>query len=87
MLEEISVGGGRTVDLVAVEGSKKIAIEIETGKSDAVRNIRKCLAAGFQKVLVVTASNHVTKTIQNTINKKKITNQDILILTGHQLQA
>ena len=51
--EEVPIGGGKTVDLVAENGKERIAIEIETGKSDAVANIRKCLAAGFDRVVCV----------------------------------
>jgi len=34
--EEKPIGAGKTVDLVASKSRRKIAIEIETGKSDAV---------------------------------------------------
>jgi len=52
--EEYPIGEGKTVDLVARKDGKSIAIEIETGKSDAVSNIRKCLEAGLDVVVVVT---------------------------------
>ena len=41
------------VDVLAVKDSKSIAIEIETGKSDIVRNVKQDLLSGFDKVLVV----------------------------------
>ena len=50
--EEFPIGNGETIDLAIIGKNKKIAIEIETGKSDAVRNIRKCLNAGFEVVSV-----------------------------------
>jgi hypothetical protein len=50
--EEFAIGNGETVDLAIIGKSKKIAIEIETGKSDAIGNIRKCLDAGFEVVCV-----------------------------------
>ena len=49
--EEVPIKGG-SVDLVASDGKELIAIEIETGKSDAIRNIRKDLQAGFDRVVV-----------------------------------
>jgi hypothetical protein len=49
--EEVPMEGG-SGDLVAKNENETIAIEIETGKSDAVRNIRKDLKAGFEKVVV-----------------------------------
>jgi len=38
---EYRLSGGRSVDVVAEKDGKRIAIEVETGKSDAVYNIRK----------------------------------------------
>jgi len=48
--EEYPIGNGETVDLAIIGKNKKIAVEIETGKSDAIHNIRKCLDAGFEVV-------------------------------------
>lgn len=45
-------GRGR-VDVLARKGEETIAIEIETGKSDAVANVKADLAAGFSRVLVI----------------------------------
>lgn len=52
--EEYPIGNGETVDLAIIGENKKIAIEIETGKSDAIRNIRKCLDAGFEVMSAAT---------------------------------
>ncbi len=41
------------VDVLAVKDGRSIAIEIETGKSDVVRNIKQDLVSGFDKVLAV----------------------------------
>ncbi len=49
---EVPRKSGR-VDVVARNESEKIAIEIETGKSDFVRNVKQDLLAGYDKVLVV----------------------------------
>jgi hypothetical protein len=51
--EEVPIGGGKTVDLVASKDGRRIAIEIETGKSDAEGNVRKCREAGFDSVATV----------------------------------
>ncbi|MFC1713554.1 ATP-binding protein [Candidatus Poribacteria bacterium] len=59
--EEFPIGNGETVDLAIIGKSKKIAVEIETGKSDAIRNIRKCLDAGFEVVSVATNSDALRK--------------------------
>jgi len=50
---EYKLPGGRAVDVVAEKAGKRIAIEVETGKSDAVYNIRKDLEAGFSEIVVV----------------------------------
>ncbi len=59
--EEYPIGNGETVDLAIIGKGKKIAIEIETGKSDALRNIRKCLDAGFKVVSVATSEGTLDK--------------------------
>ena len=51
--EEVSLGAGKTVDLVASRDGKRIAYEVETGASDVSGNIRKCRDAGFDEILVV----------------------------------
>jgi len=57
--DEFPIGKGEAVDIAIV--GKKIAIEIETGKSDAVKNIRKCLDAGFEVVSVATSKEALKK--------------------------
>ena len=49
---EVPRQSGR-VDVVARKDGEKIAIEIETGKSNFVRNVQQDLAAKYDKVLVV----------------------------------
>ena len=44
---------------------EKIAIEIETGKSDAIYNIRKDINAGFDKVVSVALSEEVKMKLTN----------------------
>jgi len=51
--KEVPIGEGKAVDLVASKDSKRIAIEIETGKSDVKANVKKCKEVGFEKVAVV----------------------------------
>ena len=54
--EEFKIGRG-AIDLVALKGDEILAIEIETGKSDVVGNIEKCLKVGFEKVVVVAVNS------------------------------
>lgn len=55
--KEVPLGGGKAVDLVATKGKRRIAIEIETGKSDAHANVKKCKQAGFEEVVVVNTNS------------------------------
>ena len=48
--EEVSLGDARAVDVLATRDGRRLAVEVETGKSDAVGNLRKCLDAGFDEV-------------------------------------
>jgi hypothetical protein len=48
--EEYPIGSGKTIDLVASREGQKIAIEIETGKSDPESNARKCMDSGFRHI-------------------------------------
>jgi len=54
--EEAPLGGGKAVDILATKDGRRIAFEIETGKSDALANVRKCLDAGVEEVIVVAVS-------------------------------
>lgn len=60
---EYKIGEGKSVDIVAEKDGKKIGIETETGKSDAIYNIKKDLDAGFDEVICVC----LTEKIKNDI--------------------
>ena len=51
------------MDVLGRKGSEAIAIEVETGKSDVVSNVKKDLAAGFGRVVVVGTSESALKTV------------------------
>ncbi len=53
---EVPRKSGR-VDVVAKKEDEKIAIEVETGKSNFLRNVRQDLAAKYDKVMVVATNN------------------------------
>jgi len=55
---EYKIGDGKSVDVVTEREWKKIAIEIETGKSDYVYNAKKDLDYGFDEVLIVVLVIH-----------------------------
>lgn len=59
-------GRGR-VDVLARKGDETIAIEIETGKSDVVANVKADLAAGFTRVAVYCADAHARSQIESRL--------------------
>ena len=65
--EEAPIGGGKTIDLLAERGGKRIAFEVETGKSDAAANVRKCLEAGMDNVVVVPISHRAKEALSKKI--------------------
>jgi len=54
--------GGR-VDVLARRGVETIGFEVETGKSDAVRNVDNCLRAGYGLVVVVATREAAKKKV------------------------
>jgi len=61
---EYKIGEGKTVDVVAEKDGKKIAIEIDTGKSDMIYNIKKDIDYGFDQIILIP----LTKNIKNKIH-------------------
>jgi hypothetical protein len=57
VVAEYPIGGGKTVDLACFKDGRKVALEIETGKSSAGSNVKKCLEAGFDEVRSVMAKS------------------------------
>lgn len=60
--------GGR-VDVLATRGHERVAIEVETGKSDVVENVRRDLLAGYARVVVVASSERVWSTIWRALER------------------
>lgn len=67
VIEEYPIGGGRAIDLVAENEKERIAIEIETGKSDAIHNMRRAMEAGFGRVICAALNDKVKEKIVNQV--------------------
>ena len=80
--EECPIGEGKTVDLVARSDGKRIAVEIETGKSDAVANIRKCLQAGFDSILSVATTPRLKNALEAQANLLGKAQDTVRVTTG-----
>jgi hypothetical protein len=62
------------VDVLAVKDGKSIAVEIETGKSNVVQNVKQDLVSGFDKVLVVATDRAALEKTE-----KQLAQTDLLI--------
>ena len=61
--------GGR-VDVLARKGVESVGIEVETGKSDAVKNVGSCLRAGYSLVLVVATSEAAKEKVMGQLEQQ-----------------
>jgi hypothetical protein len=61
---------GKTVDIFIKNGTKKIALEIETCKSNPLANIEKCLKYGYDSVISIPTSKDCEEKIRNQLKAK-----------------
>ena len=61
---EKPVGEGKTVDIVASKDGERMAIEIETGKSDVIENILKNIDESFSKIIFIPLTKMAEKELQ-----------------------
>ena len=67
MTEEAPVGGGKAIDIVATQNGKRIAFEIETGKSDVNANVAKAISAGIKTIYIIATSTQAKRTIERKL--------------------
>lgn len=65
--EECPIGSGKTVDLLAVKDGRRVAFEVETGKSDVAANAGKAQAAGIDRLVIVATSSRVRHSLTRAI--------------------
>lgn len=70
LVEEYYING--RPDIIVMNKGKKVAVEIETGKSDFLKNINKALAAGFDEIICVATNKFIEKKIREELKSKKI---------------
>ncbi len=78
--ENYLLGKGKEIDIVVEKDNEKIAIEIETGKSDAYANIQKCLDANVDKILCLTTKPELKIKI-----REKIQNNNVAVASVKEL--
>ena len=66
-LEAPRQNGGGNMDISARRAAENVAIEIETGKSNVVSNVKRDLLNGMQKVLVVATDEEALEKIERQL--------------------
>ena len=77
-VEEYYING--RPNIIINKKDKKIAIEIETGKSNYVKNIERALAAGFDEVVCMAVNRFVEDKIALALKTKGIDDNRIRIV-------
>jgi len=70
------------VDLVAVKNGETMAIEIETGKSDAEMNLRRDFEAGFKRVVCFVLLESLANWLREKFSKE-VESGKLIIKTKH----
>ena len=68
---EHPIKGNGAIDILSEKPGERIAIEIETGKSDRVTNLKKVEGVGFDRVVVVATSPGAVTACQKAIDSAK----------------
>jgi len=64
---EHPVKGNGAIDILATKSGQKVAVEVETGKSDIKENLNKIRGAGFDKIVLVATSPAASGACQRVI--------------------
>ena len=64
---EHQIKGNGAIDLLAQRPGERVAVEVETGKSDIKANLAKMRGAGFDRVVLVATSAVAAGTCQNAV--------------------
>lgn len=66
---EVPRGTGGRADLVAIRNGLTAVIEVETGKSEVVENVKKNLREGFTDILVVVTDEDAVRRVKKHLDK------------------
>ena len=66
-------------DIIVKNKGKRIAVEIETGMSDWIGNIKRALKANFDEVICIATNRHVADKIENDLKNKVIMDDKIKV--------
>jgi hypothetical protein len=79
--QEYPIGGGKTVDVAAFMDDWKVAVEVETGSSDAVSNVRKALAASFHRVISVLPDTASVESLTSELRSLNVDMEKVTTMT------
>ena len=66
-------------DIIVISHNKNIAVEIETGKSNFIANIQRCLKAGFDEIICVATTRDVEDKIREELKRKGIADKRVKV--------
>lgn len=67
---EHAIKGNGAVDLLAERPGERVAIEVETGRSDIEANLKKVRAAGFDRVVLIATSPTAVTICRKAVEEK-----------------
>jgi len=73
---EHPVKGNGAIDILATRNSRKIAVEVETGKSNIKTNLEKIKNAGFDRIIFVATSPTAVSACQKAIEAVEYSDSD-----------
>jgi hypothetical protein len=68
-------------DIIVMHEDKKVAVEIETGNSDAIGNIQKRLESGFDEIISIATNRFVEDKIMEELRRKNIVDERVKVTT------
>jgi hypothetical protein len=78
---EYKIGDGKSVDVMAEKDGRRIAIEIETGKSDYLYNVKKNLDYGFEEIIVAALDRGIKEKILSDLNEAGLDSDERIKVT------
>ena len=78
---EHPVKGNGAIDILAKKPGEKVAVEVETGKSDIKTNLSKISKAGFDRVILIATSPTAVSTCQKAVDAVKLDHSKVEVLT------
>jgi Holliday junction resolvase-like predicted endonuclease len=71
IIREHVIKGNGAIDLLAYRSGERIAIEVETGKSDTKENINKIKNSGFDKIILLSTSANAVNSCRKVMENHK----------------